>query len=181
VKIAFDLDGVLVNLMDVFERLLHERYGKAVSPTGNFHITVEGVSDAEVTGLLYECITMHDKLPPFPHAAELLKRVHEVTDDVVTIVTARPKVFASETFLLLDRICPVPYRISMVESHTEKIVHLRNFDAFVEDRRKTAFLLAEAGMTVYLLNRPYNRCPDHPRIRKIDHLGELLAIIDKKF
>jgi uncharacterized HAD superfamily protein len=178
-KIAFDLDGVLVNLMEVFDGLLHQRYGKTVTPTGNFHITVEGISEVEVADLLYECIRMHDRISPFPYASELLKRVHEVTDDVITIVTARPKVFASETFFLVDRICPVPYRISMVESHTEKINHLRKFDAFVEDRRKTAFLLADAGKTVFLVNRPYNVCPDHPNIRKIEDLGELLSIIEK--
>ncbi len=130
-----------------------------------------------MTSLLYESVKMYDKILPFPYASELLKLVYEVTDDVVTIVTARPKVFASETFLLVDRICPVPFRISMVESHTEKINHLRKFDTFVEDRRKTALMLADAGMTVYLLNRPYNLCPDHSNINKIDHLGELLAII----
>ncbi len=42
-KIAFDLDGVLVNLMDVFDRLLYGRYGKVAEDTGSFEILVDGV------------------------------------------------------------------------------------------------------------------------------------------
>ena len=86
------------------------------------------------------------------------------TEDSIYFVTQRPKKYASETFQLIQRFCPYPFKVAMCDSSDDKYKYLTDYKYFVEDRRRTALQLAQESITVYVPPRSWNKmkvCPDY--------------------
>lgn len=182
INVAFDLDGTLIWLMPVVERLLWQKYRVRVPEIRNFMIETEPEISFDVLMDTF-CEAFHciDEIEIFPGATELLRSLWEITDDPVRIITARPYSAATDTYNLVSKICPdFPFELILVEDSNDKILHLRNYKYFVDDRRKTAKDLSDKGIFVFMPKRSYNQ-PYEPNmhIKVIEDIQELIPRIPK--
>jgi len=180
-NIAFDLDGVLVDIMKCFDRIIWEEYQTIQLPVNQFETKTDPYLDEDT---IWECIqqAMHrvDEITIYPGATELLEKLYDLTGEPVKIITARhPKSLANVTHKLIsERLCTVPYELTLV-ANGSKAPYLRRYDFMVEDRRRTAFELANLDKKVYLINAYYNQPnkvypKDHPLIKRISGIHELI-------
>ena len=179
-KIAFDIDGVIVNTIEVFINELR-RNGINYIPTGEFQIKTDPeISDDEIWKFFRQAYTKVDEFKFFDGALELMMKVHSLTRLPVLFVTARPIDMATEHYALMDRLMyrknehMIPYIIAF-SSGPDKKYYLNDYQYFVEDRRKTALDLAvHQGKDVFVPIREYNLIENPPnRIHYIDGLPEL--------
>ena len=156
-NIAFDLDGTLVRLMPVVERVIFKKYGAMVKPNERFHLeTVPRLTNRQFALAFDEAYWQILDIKPVAFAQAFLRKLCGLTGEPITIVTARPVSAATPTLELIRHWFDVPVFLAMVGSHKDKLTYLSNFDYFVEDRRATARLLADAGKTVIVPICPYN-------------------------
>ena len=180
--IAFDMDGVLVNLMAVAKPLLMSEYGAEWISTPNFSIeTQPPLTNSELWKVFRMCYPKYKTTPIFPGAKELFEGLYEASGEPIKIITARPYDAAEYTIKQAMRIADVPVSVDIVEGWENKIKFLANYDFFVEDRRKTAYALAELGKKCFLIDRPYNveKYPegDPENVIRIPHLERLHSLI----
>jgi hypothetical protein len=163
--LAFDIDGVVADTMEIFVRLAHEKYGLT-------HISKEDISCYN----LYECLdvkreiiddliclTLDDEhtmqVPPVPGAPEVLTELARAAP--LRFVTARiwPEAITQWLFTVLP---DVPSeRITVLASGAPeiKLDILNGLEVryFVEDRVDTCRQLQKAGIQTFLFMQPWNR------------------------
>ncbi|MFZ2448404.1 MAG: hypothetical protein WAW37_18750 [Syntrophobacteraceae bacterium] len=164
-ELAFDIDGVVADTMEVFVRLAHERYGLT-------HLTKEHISCYNLytcLGLEKEilddliCLTLDDphtmEIPPMPGAAEVLTELARGAP--LRFVTARiwPESITDWIYQTLPDVSPD--RITVIASGAPEVKPgiLKELDVryFVEDRVETCRQLKEAGIQPLLFVQPWNR------------------------
>jgi len=181
-NIAFDLDSTLVDLTTVFNTVLDEMFpGHRKLNVDSFQIHTEpALTNKEIWWVFYEVFPRVKDLKPFPGAIETLEKLYQYTGDPISIITARPMNFATETYRLVHRIMgSIPYSLHITQDSREKIKYLHGIDYFVDDRRRTAIELAENGKHVYLVDRPWNQeLPDlSPKVfHSITRIAEVEAL-----
>ena len=166
IKIAFDLDGTLIHLMPVFERIIWEKYKAKVPSIRSFKIFTEPELPYEtIKDCFSEAFKCVDEIEIVPGVRKLFRKLFELSDerDKIKIVTARPLDSANDTYALCKRICKdVEWEVVIVEDSDNKKKHLNNYLHFVDDRRKTALDLVHHGKIVWMPIKPYNQpLPDN--------------------
>jgi len=169
-RVAFDIDGVVADIMTTFLNLARERYGCGHHLRYE-HITtfyLEECLDLEpriIDALIRELIDRPHELPiePFPHAVPVLSRLARETP--LLFVTARDRAAPIQIWLrrTLDPVPPEAIRVLATGDPDTKLHYLKDhhIEYFVEDRLETCWPLAEAGITPILFAQPWNRHP-HP-------------------
>ncbi len=181
--IAFDIDGVVADTMQIFVTLAHEKYGLT-------HFSKEDIYSYD----LYECLHLEKdiiddlirltlsgeytmRIPPVEGAPEVLAQLARTTP--LTFVTARirPEPIAQWLFRILPGV-PAE-RITVLASGAPEIkldiLNKLEIRYFVEDRVETCRQLKRAGIQPFLFVQPWNR--DEPadgliRIQNWDQLKE---------
>ena len=169
-RVAFDIDGVVADIMTTFLNLARERYGCGHHLRYE-HITtfrLEECLDLEpaiIEALIRELIDRPHELPiePFPHAVPVLARLAQ--SGPLLFVTARDRAAPIKTWLTRT-LAPVPPTAIQVlaTGDPDAKVHFLNrhgIKYFVEDRLETCFHLHTHGITPILFAQPWNRLP-HP-------------------
>jgi phosphoglycolate phosphatase-like HAD superfamily hydrolase len=183
IDIAFDLDGVLVDIMHVIRKCIKEEHGAKVLPHDSWKILTEPqISDHLIWNSIKSAYKRVDEVPFYKGAKEILLKLHELSDgDPVKIVTARPpKIAANDTYKLVGRLCDFPYELAIVSSHN-KLPYLTRYKYFVEDRRRSALRFSKSKK-MYLVDRPYNKIPNVPRrpnITRIRGVYDLIPIAER--
>lgn len=182
-RVAFDIDGVVADIMTTFLEMARDRYGR-----GHLryeHITtffLEECLDLEpwiIDTLIRELIDRPHELPvePFPHAAPVLTRLARETP--LLFITARDRARPIETWLhrTLDQVDPAAIRVCATGDPDSKIHYLQEHSIryFVEDRLETCHHLAAHGITPILFAQPWNR-REHPFLEVSDWL-ELAGLL----
>ncbi|MGA2403021.1 MAG: haloacid dehalogenase [Syntrophobacteraceae bacterium] len=164
-RLAFDIDGVVADTMEVFVRLAHERYALT-------HICKEDLLCYNLYDCLdlkkeiiddLICLTLDDEhtmqIPPVPGAPEVLTELARAAP--LHFVTARiwPESITQWLFAILPG---VPReRIKVIASGAPEVkLHILNgleVRYFVEDRVETCRQLKEAGIQPFLFEQPWNR------------------------
>ena len=175
-KIAFDLDEVLVHLMPSVYRHLDEMYGAVRVKHDQFRIETDPpLSNTKVWKAIRAAIKDWENIEIEPRADEVMKTFYEVTERPIRVITARPLDCVEHTHRLVRHFCKVPHEIIFAGSES-KMTHLLDTDAMVEDRRKTALYLAEHGKTVFLVDKPHNQIENPPKgIIRIPHISKMLV------
>lgn len=173
-QLAFDIDGVVANTMQLFIDIGREVYGI-------HHIRYEQMTeynlrkclnmDPEVIQAIVDRITEGDypcELAPIPGAAGVLKRL--ITLGPIRMVTARPHLGPMQTWI---------NQLLGTHNGAVTITATGSFDAkpeflmsqkityFVEDRIDTCHLLQAHQITPVLFVQPWNRQP-HPYTEVLD-------------
>jgi uncharacterized HAD superfamily protein len=175
-RLAFDIDGVVADIMTTFLNLARERFD-AGHHLRYEHITtffLEECLDLEpriIDALIRELIDRPHELAvePFPHAVPVLSRLAEETP--LIFVTARDRAGPIRTWLhrTLAPVPPEAIRVLATGDPDAKIHYLQDhgIQYFVEDRLETCLQLAEHGIIPILFAQPWNRRP-HPFIEVQD-------------
>jgi 5'(3')-deoxyribonucleotidase len=184
-SIAFDIDGVIANTMQLFIEIAREEHG------------VNWVHYKDITSYsLEECLELDPKiikdivqrllegnytaqLDPIDGAADTLGRIGNRYP--ILMVTARPVMgpigqwmkSLLTPFGVTAEIIPTGYFEAKIDVLLE-----RRKTHFVEDRLETCFLLDQAGIVPILFKQPWNRRP-HSFI-EVATWSELAELIDCK-
>jgi len=172
-NIKFDLDGVLINFSHVAKCLLHAD-GYSVNSTTRFKwTTTPALADSIIWDYFKESYVLWRITPIFDGARELVRAVYNYTGRPISIITARPIDYATETFKVIDRVVDVPFSVAITEGN-QKYAHLDPGDIIVEDRRRTVLQLAEIGIRSILVDKPYNQIKNPPpQIQRVRGLLEI--------
>jgi uncharacterized HAD superfamily protein len=175
-RLAFDIDGVVADIMTPFLDLARERFDLG------HHLRYEDITTfileecldlppRVIQELIRELIDRPHELPvePFPHAVPVLTRLAGETP--LLFVTARDRAGPIETWLkrTLAGVEPAAIRVVATGNPDTKLHYLQDHGIhyFVEDRLETCLQLAEAGITPILFAQPWNRRP-HPFLEVAD-------------
>ncbi len=169
-RLAFDIDGVVADIMTTFLALARERYDCGHHLRYE-HITTFALSECldlepRIIGeLIRELIDRPHELPvePFPQAVPVLTRL--AREVPLVFVTARDRAEPIESWLhrTLAGVPPEAIRVVATGDPDTKLHYLRDHQIqhFVEDRLETCLQLADHGINPILFVQPWNRRP-HP-------------------
>ncbi|MEJ2091327.1 MAG: hypothetical protein P8X65_03950 [Syntrophobacterales bacterium] len=184
-RLAFDIDGVVADIMTTFLDMAQERHGPhdfRYDDITTFYLEeCLGLDPRIIATLIRELIDRPHELPvnPFPHAVPVLSRLAEEVP--LLFVTARDR--PEPIQLWLNRtLASVPSRSIWVMATGDpdtKLHYLRAhaIEYFVEDRLETCFDLARAGITPIVFAQPWNRQP-HPFL-EVSGWPELATLLFK--
>jgi uncharacterized HAD superfamily protein len=183
-RLAFDIDGVVADIMTTFLALARERYNQGHHLRYE-HITTFYLEDCLdlppwiIDELIRELIDRPHELPvaPFPHAVPVLTRLAQETP--LLFVTARDRKRPIEHWLHrnLAQVPPSAIRVLATGDPDAKIHCLQDhgIQYFVEDRLETCLQLADHGITPIVFAQPWNRLPHpFPEVQGWPELGGLL-------
>lgn len=183
-SIAFDIDGVIANTMELFieiGRMEHDvdwvRYEDITSYKLDDCLDLDPLIIKDIVRRLLDG-NYTPPLNPIPGAADALGRLG--ARHPLLMVTARPSIGPIGQWM--ERLLK-PYDV------TVEIIPTGDFEAkadvlkdrcithFVEDRLETCFLLEKAGITPILFKQPWNRQP-HPfvEVAAWDELEKLIEL-----
>lgn len=181
-NIAFDLDGVLADIMSIFkhvyECLYYQPYNTNNCKEYNLSPST-GLTANQVLEIFDHCYELHEATPIYPGAEELLAKLYEKTKEPPLILTARPVSHATQTYKLACRAAgKTPFQLVIKSPDISKACYLAGrYRYFVEDRRATVLELQSAGIDPILVRRPYNEIDGNGHIWQIDGVHELIPKI----
>ena len=167
-SLAFDIDGVVADIMTTFLTLARERFDVG------HHLRYEHIT----TFYLEECLDLDPRIiqalirelidrpheldvSPLPHAVPVLTRLAQETP--LIFVTARDRVRPIQTWLTrtLAGVEPSSFRVVATGDPDRKLHYLKDhrIQYFVEDRLETCLQLADNGITPIVFAQPWNRQP----------------------
>ena len=165
-RLAFDIDGVLANTMQLFIDILRQVYG--VNHIAYDQITqyqledcldvdpkiISGATDRIIDGN-YPC-----RLLAYDGVGRVLKRLHAFGP--IRLVTARP--YLGPIRQWMDNLLPPEkYRVDITATGSYdakgEVLKANNITCFVEDRLETCFSLEAHNITPVVYVQPWNRQP----------------------
>ena len=179
---AFDLDGILINSMELIYMGLEEAgYGPDRNNHKVFHFNWlpggEPPVDFQWDLFFYRLLTERfDETEPIDrYVRQFMNEVYYDGKEAIRVVTARPygALMYHAIKMTLSRHFPdIDFSIDICEYGSEKIRYLGDaIDIYFEDRRKTVLSLAKAGKIVFMRNDDYNQ---------IDNCQDLIAIYNAR-
>jgi len=163
-SIAFDIDGVVANTMQLFIHISREKY--------QLHFNLEDITNYDLTRCLdidfkvmwdiIEKILTGDHeatLEPIEGAPRVLQKLSQKSECLL-FVTARPDAESiNQWFEETLKLPKSRYKIIATGDFKEKISVLKDHKIryFVEDRMETCRLLDEKGFIPIVFRQPWNR------------------------
>ena len=185
-RIGVDIDDVLVETMPAYLRAFQERFGRAVSLSQASWDPFE----------LFPDIPSHERLaffeglrrsrfmftrplhPDAPPAVRALKGAGHT----LIILSGRPQPHLRDTEEMLEGMGIRECFAEIVHRDGETIPDYKGraagelrLDVLVEDEFPAARAVAQAGVPVLLMDRPWNQGPLPPRIRRVASWADALA------
>ncbi len=169
-RLAFDIDGVVADIMTTFLDLARERFDVGHHLRYE-HITTFALSECldlptrVIEALIRELIDRPHELPvaPLPEAVPVLTRVAQAAP--LLFVTARDRAEPIRRWLqrTLPLVPDTAIRVVATGDPDAKIHYLQEHQVrfFVEDRLETCQQLARYGIMPIVFAQPWNRQP-HP-------------------
>jgi 5'(3')-deoxyribonucleotidase len=184
-SIAFDIDGVVADTMQIFVKLAQQRYGlidlrKEHLYCYDLHECVP--ANPEVVNDLI-CLTLDDEhtlqVPPIPGAPEVLTELAQWGP--LRFVTARlwPESIIKWLYQTLPRVPEEQIQVIATGDPASKLKILQELQVryFVEDRLETCEILSQDGIQPLLFDQPWNRgVHSFPRIESWAQLRRCLLI-----
>jgi uncharacterized protein len=183
-RVAFDIDGVFGNVMELFIRLARELYQIDSLRYGDitrYYLYDCLDLDAEIIDRLIEKIVDYPyalEMNPFDQAVPVLSAYAQRYP--LTFITARQKA-EPITEWVLSRLPDVdPQRIRVIatgQQHLKlEILQSLGFDYYVDDHLDTCHLLYQHEILPIVFEQPWNQEPHpFPKVANWRELGEMLA------
>ena len=173
-KIAVDVDGVISNTIPLIIENIEKRGFRVVFD--KYNPAIVGIDDREafMSEVVQDVYTNQmDELKPYDDAVTSIPKIIKDVGSIM-FVTARREKFIKPTFDWLDAHFDASFKlVHMSSGKKPQFILDRKFDAFIEDRLRTANSAAELGIKIYLINRPWNvGRPVHSDVIRIDSLEE---------
>lgn len=178
--LAFDMDGTLVDLMSVFDRLLLEQYGITPNRANQTEFDLKcciQLSGNKIHKLIREAIDMVDEIPIYDGVSDFFEYLYSVTHLPIRVITNRPIDSAMKTYELMERITSVPYELIINHHGYDKVKFMNGCSAIIEDRRRNALEIANlkrSSKIAYLIDKPYNQIKNPPeRLIRISQFKDI--------
>lgn len=187
IKIAFDLDGCLINMVTPIKRLLMKIHGIELKDDDPKYVQFDlsiptGLSKNEMWKIYRMVYKEVKTIPIYTGSTELLTKLWEKTDEPPLILTSRPFDAANDTYAIVKRVMKkTPFALILKHERCHKSDYLQGYQYYVEDRRKTAIELSTKGFYIPLVRKNYNFIQDkynYPLISYIDGVRSLIPNID---
>lgn len=184
-QLAYDIDGVVADTMEVFVQLARQRYGmhqlsKADLVRYDLHRCLP-VEPSIVDDLI--CATLDDehtgKIPPMPGAPELLTEL--ARHGPLRFVTARiwPESIIRWLHATLPQVAASEIQVIATGDPAAKldVLHDLGICYFLEDRQETCEHLAQNGIRPLLFDQPWNQqATTIPRINSWHELRQWILL-----
>lgn len=182
-ELAFDIDGVVADTMEVFVRLAHGRYGLTYltkEHLGCYNLYQCLDLEKEIIDDLI-CLTLDDEhtlqIPPVSDAPEVLTELSR--HGPLQFVTARiwPESIIRWLHMTLSEVSADDIRVVATGTPEAKLKVLKDLGVrcFVEDRLETCRMLADEGIQPLVFDQPWNRTlldDEFPRVRNWSQLRQ---------
>ncbi len=159
-KIAFDVDGVVLRSIDVILEEINRNTGR------NLHTEDLSSWDLEPLGLDYEILKQavdymysQPEIEPYEGAMEALSRIHSTSEEPLLFITGRSDPTSAERQILA-----LPWKNKVPEiivtggdRNKIKLLHETGADFILEDDPKHLHEYLTAGIKVGLMLQPWNR------------------------
>jgi len=154
-KIAFDLDGVVFDLVSAFCAVCHqEGYSLRYEEITEYHMgKLLGVDDEEFYRLL-DLTYDSGLIRPYPGAVKGLEKLRENGWET-WFVTSRPERIRNQTLASLQEAKITQDRLIFADAK-RKADHVTGVNAVVEDSLEEAQELAAKGFRVIMFRHPWN-------------------------
>ena len=182
-RIAFDIDGVVADTMQLFLDIGQDLYGIGhvrYSDITDYHLDRCLDIDSDTIGAIVQHIIEGDygcPLEPLRGAAKVLRRLGGYGP--IRMVTARPKRGPMDAWVA-ELLPPDQYTVEITATGSfeakANVLTAQGVSYFVEDRLETCFHIREHGITPVLFQQPWNRQP-HPFI-EVSDWEQLEGLID---
>lgn len=166
-SMAFDVDGVLVNTMELILSLAEEKLGRTYTYDQLTEYDIAqclDIAEEDARQIYMDIISddYNDRLELIPGAREVMQKLAAVTDTIL-LITARHRLGNFKEWLCNALEVPED-KVKMIGtgSFEAKLEVLREHDktVMVEDRLETCHILDEGGVTPLLFVQPWNRKPN---------------------
>jgi uncharacterized HAD superfamily protein len=182
-RVAFDIDGVFGNMMELFIRLARELY------------QIDSIHYRDITHYyLYDCLDLEatiidrliEKISDYPYALEMnpFDQAVPVLSSYarrypLTFITARHKAEPITEWVLgrLSEVDPQRIRVIATGQHHLKLENLQSlgFSYYVDDHLDTCYNLFRNEILPIVFEQPWNQEPHpFPRVTNWRELGALL-------
>jgi 5'(3')-deoxyribonucleotidase len=182
-RVAFDVDGVFGNVMELFIRLARELY------------QIDSIQYGDITRYyLYDCLDLDsqiidrliEKIVDYPHALKMnpFEQAVPVLSAYgqrypLTFITARQKAEPITDWVLghLPDVDPCRIRVIATGQHQVKLKILQKmgFTYYIDDHLDTCHLLFQHAILPIVFEQPWNQEPHpFPRVANWRELGEIL-------
>lgn len=174
VRVGLDLDGVIVDSIGTWLRLLREGGGFPVAPDAY----PEPYANPEMAAFcdLHE-VEMLIAPRPVPGAVEAVTSLKAAGHDLVVITARGPRVRRLTEAWLDYYGLPVDDLHFLAGGNKGEAARRAGVSIFVEDAPSNAIALAAARIPVLLFATPYNRRVRHPLVRSCDGWPSVLEAI----
>ena len=186
-KIGIDIDGVVADFFRKFLEFYNKKTGNNVSienwVTYNFWDFLP-ISKEEGKKLMDEFYLVEDfdKISLIEGSKEAIHNLAK--QNQIYIITASPLRWGEKTKRFFDKHFPGK-KISLIHSRDEndKTIYKKEIcknlgiSILIEDCGYIALQCAEIGVTVFLLDRPYNKNIEHENIIRVKNWNEILEKI----
>lgn len=177
-NVAFDLDGTCINLKKVMDDVVKEYYDDVFVDHNEFKLkTNNGLDQEGILNVIEIACSRIDDIEPYEGVQKLFETLYSITKEPIPIVTARPSSQLQSAHDVVEKFSTVPFFIGYAKGWQQKFKFLTRYSYYVEDRRKTAFDLANRGKIVYLLARDYNKILNKERHFNIIRIGNIEDLI----
>ena len=184
--LAFDLHGVIMNLMPVMLKYFKEVVGFEVTETGRFSFGYPDSYDPRRFGVdIANSIKLGvaTQAKPMRGSIQALEDWVYNTDNTIVIITASAKSTMDANIEWLHKYLVVPFEIHRVAYQEKKSDTCNKLGVthFVDDRFKTCNDLIRDGLeTTYLYNSTHNegREPDEGVVR-VDNLRQAIKLYEQ--
>lgn len=187
---AFDIDGVVADVVTPFLRLLKERHGYGgftPEDVTNFDLAATlGVPPEVVQGLIVELLERPAEVEarPYPGAAEVLAEL--CRREPLLFITSRVRVEPIREWFdqALPQLPPSRVQIIATGDYARKLDCLRDQNRvyFLDDHLETCRLLARAGLRPCVFDQPWNRADSGlPRVRGWEEVGRMFGLGADRF
>ena len=179
--LAFDIDGVVADTMEIFLRLAREKYGLTHISKDDLH----SYNLYECLDLKREiiddliCLTLDDEhtmqVPPVPGAPEVLTELAGSAQLRFVTARIRPESITQWLFTILPDVPRKKITVLASGAPEVKLDILNELEVryFVEDRAETCRQLQKAGIQPFLFLQPWNRNEAADGLIRVENWGQL--------
>ncbi len=167
-KIAFDVDGVVLNSIELILDRINEKKGTALQPDQLFtwDLEAQGLDFATLRDAVHHMYSQ-PYIGPYEGAVEVLSRVHRVTGAPLLFITGRSDPDSAEKQL---RVLPwkgTPPEMVVIGGNRDKRPYLSDVgvDFMIEDDPEYLKDYIDMGIGVGIMLRPWNYTVSIPSAR----------------
>lgn len=182
-KIGFDLDGCVIQLMPTMLGILERKYELSFTEQDVTSFKLEeclGLTEKTTVDIVGSAINEWERNQPYEGAIDFINEYYRRSNQTVTFITARQPKFRVATFNWLDRWLPhTPYELVLTGDYNKgEVAKMLDINVFIEDYTDGVLDIAERGIFVFMPARPWNKDVDLPNVITFHEWTDIGCILD---